>query len=128
MGGRGFGLSRFQEDVMEKRLLSYDPATGLETWHSYDSQTDETIISYTADSTPILERNKGMAKDAEYSKQGIKQEFWHYATIPVEVKMDWLINKGVDIYNKDHSKKVSELLNDPDYRYLKTTHLHHEMK
>ena len=53
---------------MDKRLLSYDPATGLETWHSYDPQTDETIISYTADSTPILERNKGMAKDADYTK------------------------------------------------------------
>ena len=113
---------------MDKRLLSVDPLTGLMTWHSYDPLTDETIISYTADSSPILEGNKMMANDADYTKQGIKQEFWHYATIPVEVQMDWLINKGVDIYNPDHSKKISELLNDPDYRYLKTTHKHHEMK
>ena len=42
--------------------------------------------------------------------------------------MDWLINKGVDIYNKDHAKRVGELLNDPEYLYLKTTHLHHKMK
>lgn len=98
------------------------------TWFSYDSQTDETIISYTADSSPILEVNKKMANDAEYTKEGMKQEFWHYATIPVEVQMDWLINKGVDIYNKDHTKKISQLLNDPDYRYLKVTAGHHEMK
>jgi len=113
---------------MDKRLLSYDPLTGLETWHSHDSLTDETIISYTADSSPILEGNKMMANDTDYTKQGIKQEFWHYATITVEVQMDWLINKGVDIYNKDHSQKVGQLLNDPEYLYLKTTHLHHKMK
>ena len=113
---------------MDKRLLSVDPLTGLMTWHSYDPLTDETIISYTADSSPILEGNKMMANDPEYSKQGIKQEFWHYATIPVEVQMDWLINKGVDIYNRDHNAKVSQLLNDPEYRYLKTTHLHHKLK
>lgn len=113
---------------MDKRLLSFDPVTGLNTWFSYDSLTDETIISYTADSTPILERNKRFANDAEYSKKGIKQEFWHLATIPVEVQMDWLINKGVDIYNPDHSKKISQLLHDPDYRYLKTTAGRHEFK
>lgn len=113
---------------MEKRLLSVDQMTGLMTWHSYDALTDETVISYTADSTPILERNKLMANDADYSKQGIKQEFWHYATIPVEVQMDWLINRGVDIYNMEHNKRVSELLNDPDYRYLKTTTMNHVMK
>ena len=113
---------------MDKKLLSHDPVTGLLTWHSYDAQTDEPIISYTADSTPLLERNKAMANDAEYSSKGIKDEFWHYATIPVAVQMDWLINKGVDIYNKDHSAKISQLLNDPEYRYLKTTHKHHEMK
>ena len=113
---------------MEKRLLSVDPLTGLMTWHSHDPLTDETIISYTADSSPILEGNKMMANDPDYTKQGIKQEFWHYASIPVEVQMDWLINKGVDVYNKDHAKKIGELLNDPEYRYLKTTHLHHKMK
>lgn len=113
---------------MDKRLLSVDPLTGLMTWHSYDPLADETIISYTADSSPVLERNKTMANDADYTRQGIKQEFWHYATIPVEVQMDWLINKGVDIYNPDHNKKVSELLNDPDYLHLKTTHLHHTLK
>lgn len=113
---------------MDKRLLSVDPMTGLMTWHSYDALTDETVISYTADSSPILETNKMMANDSEYTKQGIRQEFLHYATIPVEVQMDWLINRGVDIYNRDHNKKVSELLNDPDYRYLKTTTMNHVMK
>lgn len=98
------------------------------TWHSHDQLTDETIISYTADSTPVLERNKKMQNDDEYTKQGMKDEFWHYASIPVMVQMDWLINHGVDIYNKDHGPRISKLLNDPEYRYLKTTTGHHKFK
>lgn len=113
---------------MDKRLLSTDPVTGLMTWHSYDSQTDTTIISYSADSKPILERNKAQANNTDFSKHGIKQEFWKYAEIPVEVQLDWLINKGVDVYNKDHTKKAFQLVNDPDYKYLKTTSGYHRPK
>ena len=98
------------------------------TWHSYDSQTDETVISYSADSQPVLERNKEMAKMDDFSKHGIKQDFWMYASIPVEVQLDWLINRGVDIHNRDHSKKMFELVNSPEYRYLKTTSLYHRPK
>ena len=113
---------------MNKRLLSTDPVTGLMTWHEYDDMTDTTTISYTADSTPILEQNKAMAKDNDFSKKGIKQEFWMYAQIPVEVQLDWLINKGVDINNKDHAKKMFSLVNDPEYRHLKTTAGYHAPK
>ena len=98
------------------------------TWHSYDEQTDETIISYTADSTPILEQNKSIANDTDISKQGIKDGFWLYASIPVEVQLQWLINDGIDVYNKHHGPRISQKLEDPDYRYLKTTHLHHKFK
>lgn len=91
------------------------------TWHDHDTVTDETIIGYSADSTPIIEENKILQNDAAFSKNGIKQEFWKYASIPAMVQVDWLINKGVDITNKDHAKKMFALLNDPEYRYLKTT-------
>lgn len=113
---------------MAKRLLSTDPVTGLMTWHEYDHLTDETTISYSADSTPILEQNKAMQKDGDFSRKGIKQEFWFYGSIPVEVQLDWLINKGVDVYNKDHTKKVFQLINDPEYKYLKTTTGYHKPK
>ena len=111
---------------MEKRLLSTDPTTGLMTWHSYDPLTDEMTISYSADSKPILERNKALQKSDDFSKQGIKQEFWKYAEIPVEVQLDWLLNKGIDVYNEDHKKKVFALVNDPEYKHLKTTSGYHK--
>lgn len=113
---------------MSKRLISVDPVTGLRTWHDYNSLTDETTIGYEADSQPILELNKEMQKDDQFSKDGIKREFWMYAQIPVEVQLEWLINRGIDVYDKDHAKKVFELLNDPEYRYLKTTAGYHKPK
>lgn len=113
---------------MSKRLLHTDPLTGLMTWHEYDPISDEMHIGYSADSTEILERNKVLQNDADYSKKGIKQEFWKYAEIPVQVQLDWLIQKGVDINNKDHAKKMFALLNDPEYKYLKTTTGYHQPK
>lgn len=113
---------------MNKRLLSTDPVTGLMTWHEYDAQTDEMTISYSADSQPILENNKSLQNENDFSKKGIKQDFWMYASIPVGVQLDWLINKGVDVNNKDHAKKMFALLNDPDYKYLKTTAGYHRPK
>lgn len=113
---------------MSKRHLATDPVTGLMTWHDYDPQTDTTFISYTADAEPVLERNKVMQNEASLSKKGMKDEFWHYASIPVGVQLDWLINKGVDVMNRDHAKKVFALVNDPEYRYLKTTAGFHKPK
>ncbi len=113
---------------MDKRLLSFDPCTGLKTFHSYNDLTDETFISYEAPSSPIIELNKTLQNDTDYSKAGIKQDFWHYATIPVMVQMEWLINYGIDIYKQEDGPRISSLLNDPDYRYLKTTEKHHKFK
>ena len=98
------------------------------TWHDYNPLTDEMTIGYSADSRTIIERNKAMQNDTNFSKSGIKQEFWKYAEIPVEVQLDWLINKGIDVYNKDHTKKVFELVNDLEYKGLKTTAGYHKPK
>jgi len=113
---------------VDKRLLQVDPLTGLMTWHSYDPQTDETTISYTSDAGPIIEKNKELQNDPAFSQYGIDNDFWLYARIPVGVQLDWLINHGVDINNKEHGARMSKLLNDPQYRYLKTTTKHHKFK
>ena len=111
---------------MSRRLIAVDELTGLKTFHEHDSLTDETRIIHIAEATPVLEHNKALANDMEYTKKGMKNEFVKYASIPVGVQVDWLINKGVDVYNKDHGKKVWELVNQPEYRYLKCTTMHHK--
>lgn len=113
---------------MEKRLLSYDGITDLATWHSYDEATDETIISYTSNSAPVIERNKLLANDPDFSHDGIKDGMWLYASIPVEVQLKWLIEDGIDIRNPEHGARMSEKLCDPMYRYLKTTTRNHKFK
>lgn len=110
---------------MQRRLISHDPITGVSTWHDYDYQTDTTTISYTTDPTAQLEVNKIRANDTQVTRQGMKDEFLHYASIPPGVQLDWLINKGVDVTNRDHAKAMFKLLNDPEYRHLKVTTLHH---
>lgn len=113
---------------MTRRLLDYDPVSGLSTYHDFNPLTNETTISYESDVTHVLEENKRLANDDDHTKKGIKQEFWHYASIPAGVILEWRMKYGVDVWNKNHSKRVGELLNDPEYRYLKTTSGYHRLK
>jgi hypothetical protein len=105
---------------MDKRLLDYNDITGLSTWYSIDSEGTE-ILEYSADSEPVLEVNKALQNDADYSKKGIKDGWWHYGSIPAAVSMKWLIEDGIDILDPDHTPRVLKKMNEPGYRYLKTT-------
>jgi hypothetical protein len=42
------------------------------------------------------------------------------ASIPLIIIEKWKRELGVDVMNKDHMTKVKQLLNDPQYRYLRT--------
>lgn len=113
---------------MQRRMLSKDPFTGLETHHEYDPATEETRIILTGDAEPVLEENKRLANDTQYSKKGIKQEFWKYASIPAGIQVKWLIEHGVDVYNTQHAERMGKLLELPEYKYLKCTTGKHKFK
>lgn len=113
---------------MSKRLLNVDKTTGLMTWHEHDSLTDTTTISHTADAQPVLELNLAMRNDEDFSKKGIKDGWWMYASIPVGLQVKWMIEEGLDVYNVRHSDRLSKKLADPEYAYLKTTYGHHKLK
>jgi hypothetical protein len=111
-----------------KRLLDYDPATRTQTWfHVTDSMTGDFVIEEIQDVEPLLELNKaiqnhdsGGAKGLnEYSKKGIKDGWWHVASIPTTVINAWL-KLGVNLYAPDDWPKVKKLLNDPQWKYLRT--------
>lgn len=114
--------------MANERLLSFDPVTGLSEWHSYDEATDTTTVRTEGDCEPYLERNKAMANDTEATRLGIKNEFWLYASIPPAFQVKLLIEKGIDVYNKNHGARLSQILEDPEYKYLKTTSKHHRFK
>ena len=106
---------------MNRRLLDYDPYSGLYTYHTYDPDTDKTYIEYEQDLEPLIEFNKSLQKDDQYSKDGIKNEWWHIACIPPVIQHKWLKDYGIDIYNKDHWKAVMKKLREPEWKYLRTT-------
>ena len=108
---------------MSKRLLDHDPVTGLTEWFDYDHITDTTIIETTQDVEPFLDQNKAKRDDPEYSRNGIKNEMWHYATIPLVVQMRWLNEYGMKNWPMlpQNKKLLFRLLNDPQWKYLKAT-------
>jgi hypothetical protein len=103
-----------------KRLVDYDPFTGVTTYT--ETEGDETRIGYEFDDvTPVLDMNKTLQNDEQYTRDGIKDGWWHYAQIPASLILKWRIEEGIDIFSKNDTKKVFAKLNDPQYRYLKTT-------
>lgn len=106
---------------MSKRVIDHDPLTGITTWFDYDPATDMTFVGREQDVEAILERNKILQNHERYTRDGFKNEWWHYATIPNVLIEKWKVEEGIDVFNKDHSKRVYQKLNAPEYRYLKTT-------
>jgi hypothetical protein len=104
---------------MSKRLLDFDPNTGVSTFHQYDEAEDKTYVSYEQDVEQILERNKRLANEAT-GKMG---DMVHVASIPTVVQLKWLTEYGVDLTNKDHMPAVKRLLNSDEWRYLKVRHI-----
>ena len=113
---------------MDKRLLSYDPISGLYTYHSYDHENETTYISYGVEpkSTElILDINQKIANEPEFTKEGIKEGWWFYASIPVELQVKWLIEEGIDIWKKEDWPRVKAKINDRDFSKVKTTYGRH---
>lgn len=106
---------------MAKRIVSYDPMSKLTTYTEYDPVSDTTKVGCEQDVSSLLEINKNLQNNEDYSKQGIKEGWWHYASYPAIIIEKWLNEYGVNVFDRDHQKKVLELTNRPEYRYLKTT-------
>lgn len=104
---------------MAKRLLDFDPLTGLKTIHEYDHATGETLLHYEQDVEPLLDANKA-AQNEQHGKMG---DMVHVASIPVSVQLKWLVEKGVDVLNPDHKQAVAKLLDSNEWRYLKVRHI-----
>lgn len=105
---------------MTKRLLDFDPLSREAVF--WEDKGDGIVeLHHTQDVGHIIEANKMMSNDADYSRKGIKEDWWHYARIPNLVAFKWLKEEGIDIWNKNHKKKVFAKLADPEYKYLKTT-------
>ena len=111
-----------------KSLISVDEYSGISQYHHYDIDTDTSVFESVADAEPTLELNRARANDNEFTKHGMKDEFWLYASIPNILVLKFRIEHGIDVYKKEDGPKLSKLLEDPQYRYLKCTTKKHIIK
>lgn len=108
---------------MNWRHLDRDLHTGLDTWHAYDSLTDETHLK----TTPIpgmvenlLDQNKERYNDGTNGYISKEREFKYVAEIPTWVQVLWL-QEGIDIWNKNHWEAVKRKLNSNEWQKLRTS-------
>lgn len=97
-----------------KRLLDFDPLSGMKTWHEYDAATQTTIITYSGDSQGVLDQCK---EDANHADRKLG-DMAHVARVPPEIQMEWFVKHGVKMWDKNHRGAVNRLLDGP-YKYLK---------
>lgn len=102
-----------------KRHFDTDPLTGaVETFH-YDETTHDITIQTSNDVQPVIDDNKRMLNDGTdgYTPS---RDMKRVASIPMEVLMAWKQKYGVDVMRREHEPLLRRLLNDPDWKYLRT--------
>jgi len=90
---------------------------------AYDHTEDKAVIHSVQDVEPLLDLNKReLTGDSMYGVGDGMLGMRKVASIPLIIIEKWKAELGVDVMNKDHMPKVKQLLNDPEYAYLRTHH------
>lgn len=106
-----------------KKLLDFDPLTGITTTFEKEESTGVIHVAKTGDAQPGLDYAKSLANDDDYSKQGIKAGMWHYAHIPAIV-LEQMFKHGINPYEPGSGKAIAKYINE-HAPHLKTTAKHH---
>jgi len=98
--------------------FSHNPDTGVTTW--WEDTDTGFRLHHVQDCEPIIELNK-KKQSAGRDYYRLDDDMWRVASIPIVVQYEWLVRYGItDITSDEHWPKVRKLLNDPEWRYLKT--------
>lgn len=100
-------------------LFDYDDMTGVTTYFDYDPVKDQAILSYEQDVSGFLDRMNEIRNNPDISAKGIKEDWWHYCSIPPVVEME-LMKKNLFLHKPDDMKQIFKIINS-DYPYLKST-------
>lgn len=103
---------------MSKRLLEYDPLTKTSTFFEATGGGGFKIAQE-QDVSKILEQNKRLRNDGNYARQGIKNDMYHFATVPNVVLHEILIKYNLNWEDKNDLPKIEKILQ-RDYKYLLT--------
>ena len=88
----------------------------------FDHQDDlsKAIVHTTQDVEPYIEYAKRMRNDEEYTRQGIKNNFWHVGTLPMVIVHRWH-KEGFDISKADTKSLLAKIASDPEAQAYLTT-------
>ncbi len=83
---------------------------GIVTTHHYDAVEGTTTVAQYQDCQDIVDYTQALANNSEYKRQGIKQEWYHFATVPNNVIIELKEKHGLDVFNKDDLNKIESVL------------------
>jgi hypothetical protein len=99
--------------------LAYDGATGEETiFHRHHDGSWS--VETRADISDVLDHNKELQNHGP--RPGSLDTPWmrKVASIPPVIIVKWLNEYGINFYDPDHEQAWVKLLNDPEWRWLRT--------
>ena len=98
-----------------KKLLDHDPTTGItEIFHgSADGE------SYTIETVQNFDEVETMLRRVKSEKTlNRKSEMWHAGIIPNILITKWLVEEGINVYDKNHADAVAKKLNSSEFQLL----------
>ena len=100
-------------------FMEIDPVTGIKSRFTWNENDQEYLIHRVADVEPVLDFAKTVASEVGLNREDIKKGWWLYAKIPPIVMLQ-MRAKGINLFDKNHEKRVLEEIN-THYPHLKCT-------
>ena len=112
---------------MISKFLDFDPFSGITQTFHYDPVTDESHIETKyPDLDQSMDACAELRNRPEYSREGMKENWWHVAHIPNALIDKLWHERGINVWDKANMGKTLSLLHD-EFSRFKTTdgkHLH----
>jgi hypothetical protein len=90
---------------------------GLKKYIRASDEDDGTVqVRYEQNVDAQLDRNKALQNE-DFDRRA---DVWHVGHIPNGIIFEWITKHGVNLWNPAHQDGVRRLLNDPEYRWLRT--------
>lgn len=99
------------------KTLYLDTYDGIVEHLILDESEKRNIVKRSSDITANIEHNKQEYLSRKQNREGLGEKV---ASIPLSVVLLWKERYGVDLFDRNHQPAVTRLLNDPEWRHLRT--------
>ena len=94
-----------------KRVLDFNPETGLTTYFEHDAQNNKNIITYSQDIQAVVDHNKHCSDQLDK-----KSDYWYVGTLPDTVIMQWSKECGHRPFTKEWQEYARKQLDSAENR------------